>query len=437
MVESPEAQPPAPAPAPRGGVGLLALALLIAALGQASFFSMNWDCFDFYQFWVVGQAAREEGTGNVWSPEERLRLGQAWAQRAVQDAGPKSVDGKDRRKLAASRRQDLETYSTPWLYTLFGWTASGDYNIDLRRFQFAGVLSFALAVLGLARLAGMSWSAAALLVAFLITFFAPTLSDMRVGNVNRLQVAALGAVVLAGARRGAGQFVAGFLLGLAVMFKPNLAYPALALGLGWIVLGRWQRLARQVPAALVGAAAAFGLSSQWFGRTAVWSEWSAVLGELMGEYDHAISKGNVALVKLLEELGVGAAGTLVSVVLGVAFLAALGLRRRARAEAAPLEDLALVGLGGALSVSTSQLAWLHYDLLVVPLAVYLLRPAAPAWARVGGFVGLVLVAHEPLKDLFGYDGAGLFAAGLIATGVVVLFAFTLADLARPHGARSA
>jgi hypothetical protein len=433
--ESPQPQPPAPTRTP-SGVALLALALLIAALGQASVFSMRWDCFDFYQFWAVGQAAHEADTGNVWSSAERLRLGQEWARRAAGEQGPQSADPSQRRGLAASRRQDLETYSTPWLYTLFGWTAGGDYDTDLGRFQHASLLVFAGTLLGLSRLAGLSWSAGAILVAFLLTFFAPTLSDMRVGNVNRLQLAAVCGVVLLGARQGAWQLAAGFLLGLAVMFKPNLAFPALALGLGWIVLGRWERLARQVPAALVGALAAFGLSSHWFGGAGAWNDWRAVLGELMEQYDSPVSKGNLALVRLLEEAGLGDTGLALSALLGAALVLALVLRRRAGAEPTRLEDLALVGLGGALSVSTAKLAWVHYYLLVVPLAVYLLRPAAPAWARVGGCAGLLLLADEPLKDLFRYPDSGPLAAALVAVGVLTLYFTTLVDLARPAGARA-
>lgn len=436
MVE-PAPSPPGPAPR-REGAGWIAFALLLAACAQASIFAMRWDCYDFYQFWVVGQAAHAEGTGNVWSKEERLRLGQEWARRAVDEQGPKSADPSTRRGVAASRRQDLETYSTPWLYTLFGWCAGGDYDTDLGRFQHAGLFAFALAVIGLARLAGMGWCGGALLAAFLVTFFAPTLSDMRVGNVNRLQLAALSLALVLGARRGAWQLAAGFVLGLAVLFKPNLAYPALVLGVGWIALGRWDRLARQVPAALAGAAAAFGLSSAWFvgSGTRAWSDWSRVLGELMGEYDHALSKGNFALVRLLEDAGLPAPGAIVGVLMLAGLAAALVLRRRARAAATLDEDLALAGLGGALSVSTSRLAWVHYYLLVVPLAAYLLRPAAPRWARAGGGVALVLVAHEPLKDLLRLEDTGTLAATLVGVGVLALFAFTLLDLARGDGARS-
>ena len=43
----------------RDPMGWLAACLLLAALAQASTFAMRFDCFDFYQFWVVGQAATD------------------------------------------------------------------------------------------------------------------------------------------------------------------------------------------------------------------------------------------------------------------------------------------------------------------------------------------------------------------------------------------
>jgi hypothetical protein len=419
-------------------VGLLAWCVLLAALAQASVFGQRWDCFDFYQFWAVGQAVAEPETGNVWSTEERRRLGAEWLRRAQVEQPPQAGQPTTKRAMAAARRAELETYSTPWLYTLFGRTASGDYPRDLTLFQHVSLASFTLAVLALARIAGLSWSAGALLAAFLITWFAPTLSDTRVGNVNRLQAAALGLYLWIATRERLPwrDLAAGVVLGAACMFKPNLAFPAAALGLGWIVLGRWRKLVRQVGGAALGALAAFALSSAWFGTPRAWSDWSAVLGELMGEYDHALSKGNFALARLLEDFtGVGSTG-LLALVLFAALAGALVRRRRVLAAAgAPLqgqalEDLALVGLGGALSVLTAKLAWVHYFMLVVPLCVLLLRPGTRAWMRVCGAVGLVLVAHEPLKDLLRLRDSGPAAAALVCTGTALLFGVALCDLAR-------
>ena len=107
-----------------------------------------------------------------------------------------------------------------------------------------------------ARLAGLSWSAAALLVTLGVGWFAPALSDVRVGNVNRVQLGWLALYLgLASCRRlgGGRNVVAGLVLGLGVAFKPNLAFPALTLGLGWMVLGRWRKLFLQVAGAAGGA----------------------------------------------------------------------------------------------------------------------------------------------------------------------------------------
>jgi 4-amino-4-deoxy-L-arabinose transferase-like glycosyltransferase len=409
---------------------LLALALLLAAVGQASIFAMSFDCFDFYQFWVVGQAAPEEGTGNVWSGEERRRLAVEWQQRAAREQ--EAANPSPRRALAAESRAELETYSTPWLYTLFGWTATGDYDRDLGWFQQVSLVAFVLAVLGLARLVGLAWSLAALLAAFLLAFFAPLLSDVSVGNVNRLQFAALALSLVLGARawRGA-DLAAGGVLGLAVLFKPNLAYCALALGLGWVLLGRSGKLVRQAGGAALGALAAFAASSAWFGGARAWVDWGAVLGELLGEYDHSRAKGNFALARLLGDLGLPLAGPVLSVLLGGALLAALVLRRRAGVQPTGLEDLALAGLGGAISLLSARLAWMHYYLLALPLGIFLLRPGARPWLRRTGAAGLVLVAHKPTADLLRYDDAGAFAAALVSAGVLLLSAMTLLELARP------
>ena len=66
-------------------------------------------------------------------------------------------------------------------------------------------------------------------------------------------------------RRFAIVLAAGALFGLGVAFKPNLAFPLLTLGLGWVVLARWRKLALQATGAALGGLAALALSSAWFG----------------------------------------------------------------------------------------------------------------------------------------------------------------------------
>lgn len=434
---APEPDPAGPRAAPARGPSSLALLiglLLTATLAQGLFYAQRWDSYDFYQFWVVGQAARVPGTGDVWSQSERERLGREWYQAALREQPEGGTRPVGKRSMAASRRQVLETYSTPWLYAAFGALASGSYEVDLRRFQLLSLVALALAALALARTAGLAWEPALLLVCLVVGWFAPTASDTQVGNVNRLQLALVALYLWLGARaRSPGaEVLAGGVLGLAAMFKPNLAFVVLALGLGWVLLGRWRKLARRAAGIALGALAAFVLGSLWFGSAGAWRQWSAVLGELMGEYDHALSRGNFALARLLDDYaGFERGGLLTMVFLGL-LAGALWLRRGRRSAFVPVqEDLLLAGLGGALSLLTAKLAWLHYFLLALPLSIALLAPSVGGATRALAALGLLLIALEPFKDLFRLDGTEPACAALVCAGTLLLFLLGLLELARP------
>lgn len=421
--------------------GLLALFLLVASLAQLHFVGSRYDCFDFYQFWWVGQHASEAQTGDVWSPGERERLAQLGAREAMRLQGPGEARPRTKRAIAAVRRPVLETYSTPWLYTLFGLFASGDYERDLGRFQLASLLSLALGLALLARLSGQSWLAAGLLVAAATAWFSPALSDARVGNVNRLQVGVLAVYLLLASRTWRGRDVAaGAVLGMAAMFKPNLAYPVLTLGLGWIAMGHWRKLVQQALGTLAGVLVAFGVSSAWFGSASSWRDWSAVLSELMNDFPHPIDKGNFSLPRILADtLGVGSSGLLLALLLAL-FAGALFLRRRAGAAggtAAGHEDMLLVGLGGALSLLTAKLAWLHYFLLILPLVVVCLRPSAPRGVRALAALAFLALALEPLRDLSGLEESTLTSAATVCGGALLLFLVGLYDLASPRPSSAA
>jgi hypothetical protein len=330
---------------------LVVALVLAAALAHAWDFARRFDAFDFYQFWVVGQAAAQPGTGDVWSQPERERLGREGQHAALADLKERGESSAARHASAAMRRPVLETYSTPWLYTLFGAAASGDYERDLDRFQLASLVALAAGVWWMARAAGLTGASAALLIAFAAAWFAPALSDARVGNVNRLQLGLLGLyVALASSSRGgvARDLAAGAVLGLGATFKPNLAFPLLTLGLGWVALGRWRELALRGAGVALGALVAFGLSSAWFGSARAWVRWGASLGELMGEYEHTLEAGNFSLARVLERWGLPVDARWLAALGLIAFGAALALRRRAvdRSATKPGEELLLLALGG-------------------------------------------------------------------------------------------
>ena len=371
---------------------LLAVLVLLLAVIQGFAFGSRFAGIDFYQFWVVGQAVREPGVGDVYSNAEGQRLGQLFLERAAAEAGP-PVTGQapPRRLLAASARQVLEAYSTPWLYTLFGALSSGNFDRDQGRFQALSLAAQVAALLLIARLLGFSWTAAAMATVVFTAWFAPTTSEIRVGNVNRLQLGLLALVLLLRARdRRWCRLAAGVALGMAVAFKPNLGYAAVTLLGGTAVLGRWRTLIDLAAGTAAGMLVAFGLSSWLFGTPRAWLSWLEHVTLLLGAHDRTLAAGNFALSRVLDErFGVSVGG-----VLSVPLLAlALAVAWRARAASGcesdsshasrPLLDelcldVLLVSLGAAASLLGSPLAWLHYFVLVTPLALWLLRPLPAA-----------------------------------------------------------
>ena len=102
---------------------------------------------DFYQFWVVGQEVATGQSGDVYSDLERRRIGRRYLNQA------RGADDPTRRKTA-EHRAVLDTFSTPFLYTVFGALSSGDYARDLSRYRALSLLFVVLSVAALCRLLG-------------------------------------------------------------------------------------------------------------------------------------------------------------------------------------------------------------------------------------------------------------------------------------------
>jgi hypothetical protein len=98
--------------------------------------------FDFYQFWVVGQALGQPEVGNVYADAERRRIGATFLEQARAGDTPRQL-------AVAEVRPVLETYSTPFLYATFRFFSTGNYETDYRNYR---LIQLALLVAGLAML---------------------------------------------------------------------------------------------------------------------------------------------------------------------------------------------------------------------------------------------------------------------------------------------
>jgi hypothetical protein len=430
--------------APAGAAALRPLflfAVLIAswAFAKSWSYASRWPCIDYYQFWVVGDALRAGDVGDVYSQAERKRLGEKYAEIAQRDFGDAAPErAGSRRRGAAIVRTELETYSTPALYALFAVTGTGRYRYDLTLFQRLSLCSYVAALLIVCGLLGYSLVAKGLVVATLLEAFGPLLEDESFGNVSRLQLALLALLMwlLAKGRVRVRFAAAGVLLGVSIALKPNVAAVAVLLGVAWIVTRQWRKLIHVVAGALAGLTAAVAASSAYYGSSACWRQWIRSLSSLMrsGGWDDV----NFSLPRALHQLfGFEHVGWVALAVFALV-LVLLFIGRRsigdavargdsASASAVKRWDVFLVGLGGTVTVLSSELAWFHYYLLVLPLALYVLRPCNELVnrrnsriVRALGFLALVAISLDAPRMLLDLPLASHLY--VVVSGAVLLFA---------------
>ncbi|MCU0230106.1 MAG: hypothetical protein MUC67_01885 [Acidobacteria bacterium] len=427
---------------------VLGAMLLIVALSTAWHVHYSRSAgIDFYQFWLVGHAVDAGRVSSVYSLEGREELSRIGARLAA-------TPGGSRRLVEAARtRAIFENFSTPFLYACFGRLYTGDYDADYLRYQFVCFVALAAAVGWFGRALGYRAIAAYLLVVLVVLGFRPGLSDLLVGNVTRLELAAVALAL--GALRGARpwrEVVAGVLFGLLLCFKPNAFLLVALLPLLWLLHRRWGRLLRSGVGILLGAGFAIGASALFFGSLRPWLDWLTAMGRIEAESNLASQSGNFSLARALIERGLPDPSLALTAGLTLAAAIALGIGARrhpladggAAAPSRPGDDLfaaevttAAVGLG--IPLVGFHLAWMHYFVLALPLMFCALRPIAPAasgaWTSTGrwlaALVGTLLLFGGPVS-LFQTSGPPPPALQY-ALGTLLLLAIAVVDLARGTG----
>jgi hypothetical protein len=416
-----------------GGGASMVFAILIALLSVTGAWktASSDPGLDAYQFWVVGRELHAPGPASVYSESDRVRIGGRFLEEARR-TGPAWLAG------VAEQRKVLETYSSPFLYTLWGAFTTSDYAGDLVRYRLLLVACMVAGVLTFARLAELEWPLAIGAIALFAAWFMPFTSDLRVGNVNALQLGLLGVwlFVTERARWKRHDVAAGLLLGLAVTFKPNLVFVPAALGLHWLLGGRGRRLVEQAAGGLLGLLLAVAASSVAFGSMSCWAEWMGALRSMPGEII-SVSLGNFAPSRLAAEiLGIDAPLAFTAAAV-LALVAAIGWASRRKGGAGKREergDRIVVSLGCLLVVLAPSLAWLHYFVLTIPMILILAGGSAEAPGRGMGraifLSGAILaLSIEPLMSV-GLPVSARLAGALVAGASLVLFVAGLREYSR-------
>jgi hypothetical protein len=417
---------------------LRALLPLVASALLAAFVVSAWHhlagkrYIDFYNPWAVTLGHRALG-GNPYAD------GDAYSRLAnlVADTG-----GSPALRATNADRRVIDPTGTPLYYAAFAWLPSS-FEIGYGIVAAALAASLLGAVWALARMHGLARWAAAALAACVALLYMPFEVDLRVGNVNALQLAALVGFIHGARRwreghRGLAQELYLPALALLVLFKPNIALVAAALAFHFL---HARGMAATLRAALwsIGALGlAYAASCLYFHSPGVWRLWWSSLHDANGgTLLYPVGVGNASVAKLLSErwaVHPYVTGALLAAALALFSAAAItaygkdaaGARARARRVLADAQAMASAGV--LLTFAASPLLWPHYEVLLL-LPVFFLfgrgRDAASGWVALS-----CVMLSRPLAQAFealGVPGATLTVLMFGWVPLAVAFCLRLAQ----------
>src|SRR5215212_699534 len=344
---------------------------------------------DFYIYYVNAQLPARSDVANIYAAETQQRVGEEYYARA--QAGRSEL-----RKYDAARRRRLDNVSSPFLYTTLRWI-SRDYDLALTQYHALLLFAFVAGVLLLARRVRVSWASALFLVAALLLWYRGFEADLRVGNVNSLQLLAIAAALWS------PPILAGALLGLLIAFKPNLIVIALLLFIA-------RRRLLELAGGVIGVAIAIVAAAINYGSFNVWFQWITAANEFFHRLQTRAERNVAPALSLFQEHGTWLSYVIAALLAAIVCFAIARAKRR--------DDTLIAGLAILIYLISAPVVWLHYMVLVLPLAIALLRRR---WTAAVSLAALAMIAEEPFELLFRTPVYPRDAM-LIAPALVALFA---------------
>jgi hypothetical protein len=385
---------------------LIVLSALLISLNQAWQYGKLTQGFDFFEKWQVGQKFAGADAATIYSPQ----------------------------------LLDLHI-SSPFLYALYAVFTTGDYAFDVKIYRLLCLISMVAGIIGFSLMLGYPLWGGMLAVVVFTYRFQPFLSDVRVANVNQIQLGLLALFIyIQHTKLRFHNFLAGLILGFAVAAKPNLGFVAAMLLAAWLVNRRRKKTIEFSAGMATAAAVAVIAASIVFGSFDCWREWLKILPQA-SNYRYPVDAANYSAAMLLFVRYGFKASAFLSVVLfgmGIAAVAAVSHWVKKSPLSEPkqesFEDILMTGMGCLIYLMSAALVWLHYFILAIPMALFVLRPQKEASALpfyrplryALGAISVILIAQLPLSLFFG--SYPFQDAVFIVIGTGILYALGISEI---------
>ena len=402
---------------------VLALLLLLNPISNVWQYATRSAGIDYLVFWSVPHVLKTTDVANIYAGDGEREI----ASVLIGESSSPQVSQAQRRATAINMQlydNQVPAMDSPLAFALIGLTASGVYEKDLRRFTVASWLCFLVATILFCRLLQFSTVSTLLAVGLFASSFQPLLFDLLVAQLNEILLLLLACFLLFVTRSRA--VLAGLALGIGVMLKPTVLIVAFLSVLVSLADRDYRRLSRLMLGMCLAALLSVAISVSYFGRPAMWLDFIQSLPKTLNMLatPRPMENGNYALTVLLFRLMHRDMATYSFVILMVIVSIAIFKTRSVNAAdvaPAPSRDddesarsihrmFVVVGLGCAVMLMSSRLAWVHYYVLLIPLELYLIRPLAPGDLPQRRLVISIFAASLLRSVLFG-DVAGIHQCG--------------------------
>lgn len=364
----------------------LIILLLLNSVSSYWRYSAQFPKIDYFCFWAVSQSLEARLIENIYAPDGQKEL-------ALEVARLSAVPGTSARQRqvtsAVLRFYDgsLSTTGTPFMLALTGSLSTGNYDRDVATFLIFSFLVFCISILVLCRLLRFSFASTLLALVLFLSWYQPLFSNLRNGNLSAIQlfVVTIFILLFGKSKTTAGTTIAGLVLGLGIMFKPNIVL-ILALSLTATLLRRdFKKIFRLLAGSSLGIAIALVYSSVFFGGFKIWSQFIESVPNTLNLY--TLNQGNFSVINLIHS-STGVDFSVIAMALLIALFFYLTWRSMGRThqgggeartsdrrDERNLHEVFLAaGIGAAIMLVSAWLTWLHYFILVIPLALFMMRP---------------------------------------------------------------
>lgn len=343
---------------------------------------------DLFTLWAVPQVIAAKNIDNIYSKIGQRELGHEIINQTKSPDVPR-WQKRFSAQVVNFYKGRIDSTATPFLYSLTAiFAKTPDYNSVRIGFNIFTFICFAFSIFLLCRMTGFSMIYSFLIFSIFSSFFTPVISDLGVGNLSQIQLFILTSYIFfAKSDNFLSIIFSGVILGFGIVLKPNILMVLVLAIILYLFSAYFKKLLSLIIGVISACAVCVWYGSSYFGNYSIWYKFLESLRKTL-DLSYPIEHGNFSFVSLLyyfTKKNFSFAVLLITLIIFL-ILVLISLKKSSlcpdetvikneHREKNLTEAFSIVGIGCLIMLLSAPLAWIHYYVLLIPIIIFLFRPA--------------------------------------------------------------